>query len=369
VNEDRFRKLFLLVVVGAISALFLAMIRSFLMTLLLAAIFAALTRPLYLRIVRAIGGREMLGAALTLVVLILGVFGPFGTLLGIVVSQTIQLTASLGPTLAPYIQDPQLLMEQVADIPGIARLQPFMPQIAERSAEIVSSIGGFLVNRVSAATSGTIVFLFQFAILLYALFFFYVDGPRYLRTLLAYLPFSEQDGARLLERFVSVTRATLKGTLLIGAIQGTINGLAFWVVGLPAPAFWGAVMIVLSVVPAVGGALVWVPVVLWLVLTGNVWRAAVLVGVCGGISGSVDNVLRPRLVGRDTKMPDLLILVSTLGGLGLFGAVGFIVGPLVAALFLTLWEMLAVLYRPTATPSPDGVVLRETVLRDTSAKV
>ena len=151
----------------------------------------------------------------------------------------------------------------------------------------------------------------------------------------------------MLDRFLSVTRATVKGTLLIGVVQGTINGIGFWVVGLPAPAFWGAVMIILSVVPAIGGALIWVPAAVWLVVTGRVGQAVVLFIVCGAVSGSVDNVLRPRLVGRDTKMPDLLILISTLGGLGFFGAVGFIVGPLVAALFLTLWEILGELYRPT----------------------
>ena len=143
-----------------------------------------------------------------------------------------------------------------------------------------------------------------------------------------------------------MTRATVKGTLLIGVIQGTINGIAFWVVGLPAPAFWGAVMIILSVVPAIGGALVWVPAAVWLGLTGRVGQAIVLLVLCGAVSGSVDNLLRPRLVGRDTKMPDLLILVSTLGGLGFFGAVGFIVGPLVTALFLTLWQILGKLYKP-----------------------
>ena len=142
----------------------------------------------------------------------------------------------------------------------------------------------------------------------------------------------------------------MKGTLLIGAIQGSINGVAFWIVGLPAPVFWGAVMIILSLIPMIGGALIWVPAAIWLVVTGQWIRALVLVGICGGISGTIDNVLRPRFVGRDARMPDLLVFVSTLGGLGFFGAVGFIVGPLVAALFLTLWEMLSVLYRPG---SPD----------------
>jgi predicted PurR-regulated permease PerM len=355
--QQRFRNLFLLLVVVAVSALFLFMIRSFLVTLLLAAIFAGLTRPIYLDLRRLVGGRQRLGAALALVLLILCAFGPLAAVLGIVAQQAVEVAKQAGPALRAFMSDPQWLSVQLRAIPGADRLEPLMPELAARSAELVSSIAGFLVTRASAATSGTVIFLLNFAILLYAMFFFYTEGPGYLRTLLAYLPFSDKDNERLIHRFVSVTRATLKGTLLVGVIQGTINGLAFWIVGLPAPAFWGAVMIVLSLVPLIGGALVWVPAAAWLALTGGPVRALVLVVLCGGVSGTIDNVLRPRFVGRDTRMPDLLVFVSTLGGLGLFGVVGFIVGPLVAALFLTLWEMLGVLYRSggaAATPASAG---------------
>ena len=347
VTEDRFRKSFLLLVVAGISILFLFMIRGFLMTLLIAAIVAGLLHPIYRRILRLVRGRATLASALTLALAIVAIFGPLGTLAGIVARQAVHLTDNVGDMVKPYLDNPDLLRSRLAGIPGADRIEPMLPQIAERGVQVVSSLGTFLVRQVSAATSGTVIFLFQFAIMLYALYFFLKNGERYVRTILSYLPFSEEDNSRLLGRFVSVTRATVKGTLLIGVIQGTINGIAFWVVGLPAPAFWGVVMIVLSVVPAVGGALIWVPAALLLVLTGRYVAAAALTAICAGISGSIDNVLRPRLVGRDTQMPDLLILISTLGGIGLFGAGGFIVGPLVAAFFITLWEIAAELYRPT----------------------
>jgi predicted PurR-regulated permease PerM len=346
VREDRFRKLFLLLVVAGISILFLLMIRGFLLTLLMAAILAGLMYPVFRWIERHVGGRSNLASLLTLVLMVVAIFGPLTTLAGIVVQQAITVTQNIGATVKPFIDDPSLLEERLRLLPGADRLMPYLPRVAERGAEIVSGIGGFLVGWVSAATSGTVVFLLHFAILLYALFFFFTSGPGYLRVILSYLPFSEEDNQRLLDRFVSVTRATLKGTLFIGVIQGTINGIAFWLVGLPAPVFWGVVMIILSVVPAVGGALVWVPASIWLVVTGRIGQAIVLAIICGAVSGSVDNLLRPRLVGRDTKMPDLLILISTLGGLGFFGAIGFVIGPLVAALFLTLWEILGQLYRP-----------------------
>ncbi len=353
-TEDRIRKLFLLFVVVAISALFFAMIRSFVMTLLLAAIFAGLARPIYLRLLRDLRGRRTPAALMTIVLLFFVVVGPLATVLTVVVQQALQVAQTVGPAVKGVIDNPQGLQAQLAQVPGLDRLRPFFPQIADQASQIVKALAGLIVGWISGITGSVLEFVLDFAIGLYAMFFFLRDGSSQLRTVLAYLPFSESETDRLLGRFISVSRATLKGTLLIGVIQGTINGLGFWIVGLPAPVVWGAVMIVLSVVPAIGGALVWIPAAVFLALSGRLLPAAVLVGLCGGISGTIDNRLRPRLVGRDTKMPDLLILVSTLGGLGLFGVAGLIVGPLVAALFLTMWEILGEVYRPGTDEDGSG---------------
>jgi predicted PurR-regulated permease PerM len=162
---------------------------------------------------------------------------------------------------------------------------------------------------------------------------------------LAYLPLTEADKQRMVGKFVSVTRATLKGTILIGVAQGLLGGLAFWAVGIDGAIFWGTVMTVLSIIPGVGGALVWVPAAIILMTTGEVWRGIALALFCALVVGSVDNVLRPRLVGQDTKMHELLIFFSTLGGLMFFGAMGFILGPILAALFVTAWEMFGTTFR------------------------
>jgi predicted PurR-regulated permease PerM len=158
------------------------------------------------------------------------------------------------------------------------------------------------------------------------------------------VPLPDHDRDRLFDKFLSVTRATLKGTLVIGAVQGMLGGLAFWVLGISGAIFWGVVMVVFSVLPVVGGALVWVPAAIMLALSGQFVKAIVLVVFCGLVVGSVDNVLRPRLVGRDTEMHDLMILFSTLGGIMAFGAVGFILGPIIAALFQTVWELMDVAF-------------------------
>ncbi len=142
-----------------------------------------------------------------------------------------------------------------------------------------------------------------------------------------------------------MTRATLKGSLLIGLIQGGAAGLGFWVGGVPGPAFWGTVMVVLSILPAIGAAIIWIPAVIYLFLVGEVASGVGLLVWCAVVVGSIDNLLRPRLIGRDARMSDLLILISTLGGILLFGAVGFVVGPIVAALFVTVWHIYGVAFR------------------------
>jgi predicted PurR-regulated permease PerM len=171
----------------------------------------------------------------------------------------------------------------------------------------------------------------------------------------AYLPLKEADKQHMLGQFVSVTRATLKGTILTGAAQGVMGGLAFWVVGIDGAIFWGTVMTVLSIVPGIGSALVWAPAAIILMTTGEVWRGIGLAAFGGIVIGSIDNLLRPLLVGHDTQMHELMIFFSTLGGLLMFGVMGFIVGPILAALFVTVWEMFAVAFQGSIEEQPPAM--------------
>jgi predicted PurR-regulated permease PerM len=182
------------------------------------------------------------------------------------------------------------------------RIEPYRAQILTKAGELVGSTSAFLFAALSATTRATALFFFHFVVLLYTMFFFLTGGPGLLGGVLAYLPLIEADKQRMVGKFVSVTRATLKGTILIGVAQGLLGGLAFWAVGIDGAIFWGTVMTVLSIIPGVGGALVWVPAVIILITTGMVWRGIALALFCALIVGSVDNVLRPRLVGQDTKM-------------------------------------------------------------------
>lgn len=171
------------------------------------------------------------------------------------------------------------------------------------------------------------------------MFYFLTMGDVLLKKILYFLPLNDDDEQRLMARFTSVTRATIKGTLIIGLMQGTICGIAFAMAGIDGPVFWGVVMAVTSVIPAFGTAIVWGPALILFALLGNWAGVGILAVVCGGISGNLDNFVRPKLVGKDTEMHDLFVLFGTLGGLAMFGILGIIIGPIIAALFITIWEI------------------------------
>jgi predicted PurR-regulated permease PerM len=343
--DTRFRSAFLILLVVAVSAAFFAMVRMFLMTIVLAALFTGVAYPLYRRIVRGFGGRSRVGAVATLVLMLVVVIGPLLLMAGAVANEALRINQTFVPRLQRLVDEPGEFEERLQPLPGYTLIRPYQSQILTKAGELVGSAGLFVVAAVSATTLATAVFIFHFVVLLYAMFFFLIDGPVLLQSILSYVPLAASDKEHMLERFVSVTRATLKGTVLIGAAQGALAGLAFWAVGIDGAIFWGSVMTVLSIVPGIGAALVWVPAALILLLTGFVWQGITLGLFCSLVVGSIDNVLRPMLVGRDTQMHELLIFFSTLGGLLLFGAMGFILGPILAALFVTIWEMFGVAFR------------------------
>jgi predicted PurR-regulated permease PerM len=345
VDSARFSRAFLLVLLVGITALFLAMIRPFLMAILLAAISAGLSAPLHRRLLRLLRGRRALASLTTIVLLLLVVIIPLSALFGMVANEAYQIAKQVSPWVAQQLQDPDHLLRRLEGIPGVQRLEPYRALILEKAGAFVGSVGTFLFNNLSATTRGTVAFLFHFFVFLYTMFFFLMDGGALLQKILRYLPMREADESRMVQKFTSVTRATIKGTLLIGAAQGTLAGLAFWIVGIGGAIFWGTVMTVLSIIPGIGTALVWLPAAVILLATGRIWQGIFLIAFCLLVVGTVDNLLRPRLVGRDTQMHDLLVLFGTVGGILLFGVLGFIIGPIIAALFVTVWEIYGHVFR------------------------
>lgn len=343
-RAETFQLRFLLFAVVAVSLLFLWMIHEFLVSLLLAALAAALLGPVHRGLAARLGGREVPAAALTVLLTLLLVIGPLVGLLSLVVAQALEITQAVTPWVESQIEQPDRITRLVERIPFVDELLvggllPEREKVLEAVGNAVQAMGSVLVDGVAAAGRMTARFFFQLFIFLYTLFFFLLGGRAILDRMLYYAPLDAADEEVVIGRFVSVTRATLKGSLVIGGLQGLLAGLAFWAAGIQGAAFWGTVMVVLSVIPGVGAPLIWVPAVLWLLGSGQTTAGVLLGAWCAAVVGSIDNLLRPRLVGSDAKMSDLMILLSTLGGISLFGAVGFVLGPIVAAVFVTLWDV------------------------------
>lgn len=338
-GHNRAGRVFLVVLALVITFFFLKMIRGFLMALLLAGIFAALAQPLYRRIVKLLRGRRRAAAAVVIVLMVLLVLAPLVAVMGLVTAEAVKV----GDTAVPWVQDklahPDQLMTALQTLPFYDRIAPYREEIMTRAGLAVGFLSRLFINGLSSATSGTLNFLFMLTMMLYAMYFFLDKGHLLVDRILYFLPLEDAEERLLLDKFRSVTRATLKGVAVIGLIQGVMGGLAFAVAGIPSAVFWGALMVVSSLIPGIGIGLVWVPAAIWLLATGHTLSGVLLAVFCAGVIGSIDNVLRPRLVGKDTQMPELLIMLSSLGGVAMFGMLGLIIGPILGALFITVWEI------------------------------
>lgn len=211
--------------------------------------------------------------------------------------------------------------------------------LREKIVKSAMTGGQALASKAFSFGQGTFEFIVSFFIMLYLLFFFLRDGAELARKVRAAVPLQEQQKRRLQLKFNRVVRATVKGNLLVAITQGALGGLIFWFLDVPSVLLWAVLMAFLSLLPAVGAGIVWVPVAAFFLLTGAIWQGVVLVLFGVLVIGLVDNLLRPLLVGKDTRMPDYMILISTLGGLAIFGLNGFVIGPLIAALFMSSWDI------------------------------
>lgn len=352
-NANQLRTTFLLLLLVFISAVFVLMIRQFLMTILLAAIAAGMAYPLYRRVLRWFGGRRTLASLTTLGVILIVVGGPLLAFAALAASEALHIADSARPFVESVIREPGKLFGYLDRIPWSAELDPYRDEIVTKLGQVVERVGTFFFNSLSATTRGTVNFFFQFFLFLYTFFFLLMDGAAFLRRILYYMPLPHEDEIRIVDKFVSVSRATLKGTFVIGLLQGGLAGVALAVAGIEGAVFWGTLMVVLSVIPGVGTGLVWGPAAIYLVATGKTLPGILLGVFCLVVVGSVDNLVRPRLVGKDVQMHELLILFSTLGGLFLFGLVGFVIGPVVAALFVTVWDIYGVAFRGVLPPAQE----------------
>lgn len=306
--------------------------------MVLAVVFA----PLQERLIRRTGGRSNLAALLTSIICLLVAILPVIFITSAVVAEGASLYQKLesgeldiGSYVTSAIQMlPPSIQEQL-DRVGVSDLDGLREKISDGA--LVGS--QYLATKVFAIGQGTFEFFIDFFVMLYLLFFLLRDGKQLVRKIRTAIPLADTTKRRLQIKFTRVVRATVKGNVVVAAIQGALGGLIFWVLGIYSPLLWGVLMAFLSLLPAAGAGIIWAPVAIYLMFSGSLFQGVVLTLFGVLVIGLVDNILRPILVGKDTRMPDYLILISTLGGLALLGLNGFVIGPLVAALFVSSWNL------------------------------
>jgi predicted PurR-regulated permease PerM len=339
VKNAKVNKIVLLILVVTISALFLTMIHQFLMAIFMAGLFSAMVSPIHQWLTPRLGGRENLASILTITGIVFLVLIPLSMLIGVVAAQAVHVGQSVTPWVESFVKEPSALTVYLEKIPYYEEILPYRDMILERAGQAVGMISNLLIDSLSSMTKMTVNALFNVVIMLYVMFYFLTMGDVLLDKILYYLPLAHQDEERLLHRFTSVAGATMKSTLIIGILQGGLCGLAFYLAGIQGSVFWGTVMAVMSIIPAFGTAIIWGPAIVILAMTGDYTGVIILAVICGAVAGNLDNLLRPRLGGKDTEMHDLYVLFGTLGGIGIYGILGIIIGPIISALFITIWEI------------------------------
>ncbi len=331
-----------LVLIVVVSLAFGWILTSFYGAILWGVVIAILFAPVHRWLLRKMPTRPNLVAVLMVLVIVLIVIIPL-TL--IIASLTQQAASVIG-------------MMQSGELDFGKSLQTIINALPTWASELldrygVSSLGGMQEKLLSGLAKGgqliasqalnigqsTFGFVIDLGIMLYLVFFFFRDGQTLARRIRAAIPLRPGLRDELLQKFTVVIRATVKGNLVVALTQGALGGLIFWILDINAALLWAVLMAFLSLLPAVGAGIVWLPVAVYLLATGSTWQGMVLIAYGFLVIGLVDNLLRPILVGKDTKMPDYVVLISTLGGIEVFGLNGFVIGPVIAAMFIAAWQI------------------------------
>ncbi|MES2562019.1 MAG: AI-2E family transporter [Pseudomonadota bacterium] len=336
-------KAFLLLVLS-VTVAFAWILWPFFSAVFWSAVLAVLFTPLYRRLNTLMNGRRTPAALVTLLIIVVIVILPLTLLTGLLVQEATGLYARVK---SGELNIAQMLQQMMLSLPSWATglldrygLNDFAA-VQERISEALSRSVQFLGKHALNVGQGAFDFIIDFFVMLYLLFFLLRDGGQLAHQAKLAIPLDPELQHNLSVKFTQVVRATMKGNVVIAIVQGALGGLIFWILGVQAPLLWAVVMAFLSLLPAVGTALVWIPVAVYFFVAGAVWQGVILVAFGVFVIGLVDNIARPILVGRDTKMSDYVILMATLGGMAIFGLNGFVIGPLIAAIFIAVWDVVA----------------------------
>lgn len=331
-----------LLFLAAITLAMIYVVWPFAAPLLWATLAAIMFQPLYQSIMTRLGDRPNWAAAATMIIITVSVLVPGFLIGGMVVDEAAGLVAAfqdgeidIASWFDAVIAALPLGVQNWLDQSGFGDLS----ELQDRAQQFIGESAGLLAQQAVAIGGGVFGFVLTFGVGLYVTYFLLRDGKSIGRTIMHDLPLNTNIAQRLSHRFLGIVRATVKGSVVVGLVQGTLGAITFWIVGLPSVVLFGLVMAIFSLLPAIGAGIVWLPAAVWLLATGSIWEGLFVIFSGVVIIGMADNVLRPILVGRETGIPDWIILITTLGGIATLGLAGIVLGPLVAGLFLAGWSI------------------------------
>ncbi len=333
------QRLFAVVTLLVLLAIFSSMIAGFLGALVFAGASALMFMPLQEQLETRVSPK--LAAVINLLLLLVLIVVPASVLFTMAATQALGVADQASSWINARLNSdaPFANLRLPEWFPFEINLDDIREELTSKAGQIAGAAGRFLVGALRQLTQATALFLLDVFVAAYFFFYCLLDGKRLASSVVESLPLDREGRDNLVHTTAAVTRSVLKSIGIIGAVQGLFSGFAFWLVGVDGHVFWGVVMGFLSVIPFIGPIIIWLPVAIYMVLAGDYWQAAFLAAWFWLVVASVDNVLRPMLIGSDTRMPDVLVLLTTIGGLFMFGAIGLIVGPLIGALLMASWEV------------------------------
>jgi predicted PurR-regulated permease PerM len=340
-NTDFQRKTFLCLLI-AVSIAFVWILLPFYGAIFWGVVLAILFVPLYRRLLGLMRDRSTLAALSTLALIMLIVILPIA-LIAVAMMQEGTLLyerirtgdLNFGLYFRQIIAALPDWMVNILDRLGLGNITAMQEKLSTVAVQASQLIAGQALS----IGSNALDFVVSFGIMLYLTYFLLRDGASLSTRIRQAIPLTMEHKRLLTKKFTTVIRATVKGNIIVAASQGALGGVMFAFLGIQGSLLWGVLMAFLSLLPAIGAALIWGPVAIFFLVTGAIWQGVTLAVFGVVVIGLVDNVLRPILVGKDTQMPDYLVLISTLGGMALFGLNGFVIGPVIAALFISCWDL------------------------------
>ena len=332
------------IIMGLVTVLFLYLLKPFFFPIFWAAVIAGIFRPLYRRINDRLN-RPSLSTAILFLIIVLIIFLPALIIGTLVFRESLQLYETLKPDAQNIDRNFRHIIDALADNPFADLFRINRAFLVEKTAEVVGGITNYIFVHLTELTQNTIGLIVKMAIMLYTLFFFIRDGEKFLRMAMRLSNLGMGRESFLYERFIVTARSTLKVTLIIGGIQGILGGLIFIATNVEGALIWGLLMILTAIIPVLGCSIIWAPAGVLMLLTGHIWEGVLILAAGVLVISTVDNLLRPILIGKDVEMHPLLIFLSMLGGIVLFGFSGFVIGPIIISLFLSLLQMYEEFYR------------------------